>query len=137
MAWDKPAPELIGRFERWLPKDEQVRRRKMFGCPCAFVNGNMFVGVYQQNLVVRLPETRRNQLIAAKRAKPFTVMGRTMHEYVLLDRPLDRDEADLAALIAEAFAYAGALAPKIPRPRKTPTPKQAASRGKPGARARR
>lgn len=137
MAWDRPAPELIARFDGWLPKDERVQRRKMFGCPCAFVNGNMFVGVHEQNLVVRLPESRRRQLIAAERARPFTVMGRTMNEYVLVDQALGHDEADLAALIADAFAYASALPPKASKPQKARMPKKAAARAKPGARARR
>ncbi len=56
MAWEKPSETLIEHFGRWLPDDSNVERRKMFGCPCAFVNGNMFAGVHEQNLIVRLSE---------------------------------------------------------------------------------
>jgi TfoX/Sxy family transcriptional regulator of competence genes len=122
MAWEKPSPQLIAAFDTWLPADERVERRKMFGCPCAFVNGNMFAGVYQQSVILRLAEVRRAQLLAARRAEPFSVTGRTMREYVMVANALAFEEAVILALIAEAFAYAALLPPKVraTKPQKPP-----------------
>jgi hypothetical protein len=121
MPWEKPSSELTARFDAWLPKDARVERRRMFGCPCAFVNGNMFCGLHERNVIVRLPQMRRDQLLADERAAPFTVMGRTMREYVAVSGALRRGEDEMAALIADAFAYASTLPPKTPRPRKPAT----------------
>lgn len=41
----KPTPEAIAAFEESLPTNPEVVRKKMFGMPAAFVNGNMFFGV--------------------------------------------------------------------------------------------
>jgi TfoX/Sxy family transcriptional regulator of competence genes len=84
----------------------------MFGCPCAFVNGNMFAGVYRQSVVVRLTEPARERLLAEGQAQPFSVGGRTMREYVMLADALARTHADTIALIGEAFAFANALPAK-------------------------
>lgn len=79
----------------------------------------MCAGVYGDAVVLRLPEARRTELLAHGGAQPFTVMGRTMREYLLL--PADRlaDAAALAAAIAEAAAFAVSLPDKPKRaPRK-------------------
>ena len=112
MAWEKPSVQLIERFDTWLPADPRVERRRMFGCPCAFVNGNMFAGVYRQSVVVRLNESTRERLLAEGRAEPFSVSGRTMREYIMLTDALARTHADTIALIDEAFAFASALPAK-------------------------
>jgi hypothetical protein len=123
MPWEKPSAELTARFDAWLPDDARVERRRMFGCPCAFVGGNMFCGLHERNVIVRLPGPRRDQMLADQRAAPFTVMGRTMREYVAVSGALPRGEKEMAALIADAFAYASALPPKSPKPRKPATPR--------------
>ena len=52
-AWKKVPAELARRFEAALPEAEGVERRQMFGCPCAFVNGNMFAGLHEDRLILR------------------------------------------------------------------------------------
>jgi TfoX/Sxy family transcriptional regulator of competence genes len=121
MPWEKPSAELSARFDAWLPKDARVERRRMFGSPCAFVNGNMFCGLHERNVIVRLPETRRDQLLADESAAHFTVMGRTMREYVALGGALGRDSEEIAALIADAFSYASGLPRKTSKARKPAT----------------
>jgi TfoX/Sxy family transcriptional regulator of competence genes len=115
MAWEKPAPALVERFDASLPQDPAVERRKMFGCPCAFVNGNMFAGVHEQNLILRLDEAGRARAREHHGAGPFTAMGRTMREYVALPGAAQRPAAEVARLVAEAFAYARSLPAKKPR----------------------
>ena len=115
--WEHPSAELIARFDACLPKAEGVARRQMFGCPCAFVNGNMFSGVHEHRLIVRLAEKDRTSLAKAPDAGPFVVMGRTMREYIAFERPLDRAPRDLQKWMTRALAYAQTLAPKMKRPR--------------------
>jgi hypothetical protein len=56
MKWRKTPEQLVNTFLAALPEDARVERRKMFGYPCAFVNGNMFTGLHQENLIIRLAE---------------------------------------------------------------------------------
>jgi TfoX/Sxy family transcriptional regulator of competence genes len=118
MAWEPPSDRLVARFDALLPRNALIVRRKMFGCPCAFVNGNMFAGVYQQSIVLRLPEDPRSALLHHGRAQPFTVRGRTMREYALIPEALEAVERDLAEWIRQAFEFARGLAPKASKTRK-------------------
>ena len=67
--WEKPSDELIEKFYASLPDDNGVERKKMFGLPCAFVNGNMAVGMFAQSIMVRLNEKERVEWISKKGAK--------------------------------------------------------------------
>ena len=116
MAWAKPSPRLIARFDRALPADPRIERRQMFGCPCAFTGGQMFAGLFQEQLFVRLGEAERAALLAEPGAAPFVPMpGRVMREYVCVPRPLTSRR--LPQWLLAAFAYAASLPPKATRPR--------------------
>jgi TfoX/Sxy family transcriptional regulator of competence genes len=115
MGWQKSSPELCARFDAALPDDTRVERRRMFGYPCAFVNGHMFTGLHEQNLIVRLPEDQRVALIGDGRARAFAVMGRTMREYVAVNDPLDVRERRLREWLAAAFTHTAGLPTKPAR----------------------
>ncbi len=57
----------------------------MFGYPAAFRNGNMFAGLFQHSMILRLsPEDRANLAVRAG-ARAFEPMpGRPMREYVVV-----------------------------------------------------
>ncbi len=112
-AWKKVTPELTALFDSCLPSGFGVERRQMFGCPAAFVNGNMFACAHETRLVVRLPQAERERLLAEPGAGPFTVMGRTMREYAAIENPLERSSDELTRWIASALAHAGALPAKL------------------------
>jgi len=46
-TWKKVPAELAAAFDAALPPAVDVERRKMFGCPTAFVNGNLFAGLHE------------------------------------------------------------------------------------------
>ena len=58
----------------------------MFGCPVFFVNSNMFSGVFEDDIFIRLSEKDRKELFSKyDEAAPFEPMkGRKMKEYVVL-----------------------------------------------------
>jgi TfoX/Sxy family transcriptional regulator of competence genes len=132
MPWKKSPPQLIEAFDAALPADPRVERRQMFGYPCAFVGGNMFTGLHEDNLVVRLSPEARAELLAKRGAAPFQPMGRVMREYVLVPKAMTVRKQELAAWLAEAFRFASSL-PSKPDKRKAKAP--AAKKG--GARSRR
>lgn len=107
--WEKSSAELVSRFDSCLPKAPGVERKQMFGYPCAHVNGNMFAGLHEQRLALRLSEQDRAALVKQPGAAPFEVMGRTMREYVVIENALERTPRDVSAWMQRALAYVQTL----------------------------
>ena len=126
MAWTKASQGMIDLFDACLPDGPGLERRKMFGYPCAFVNGNMFAGLFQEIAFARLPPGLHAELDAEFGARAFEPMpGRPMQAYVVLPEEVLDDEARYAEVLGAAFAFTSALPPKEkkpPKPRKSRTP---------------
>jgi TfoX/Sxy family transcriptional regulator of competence genes len=123
MAWKKPSAQLIETFDAILP-GPPAERRLMFGFPAAFVNGNMFMGLHEERLILRLDNQPRQELLAGG-AKLFEPMkGRPMKEYVVAPAALVDDRAALGTWAHKAFAYGKSLPPKTKKPAKRPAAKK-------------
>jgi TfoX/Sxy family transcriptional regulator of competence genes len=109
MVWRKPTPELIQFLDEVLARYD-CQRKPMFGSPVYWVNGNMFAGVHQNSLFLRLSEADRQAVFAATdEATPFEPMpGRPMREYVVLPETL------FPEWVERAHRYALTLPPKAP-----------------------
>ncbi len=59
MAWTKSPQPLIDLFDQSVPSNNSVSRRQMFGYPAAFANGNLFIGLHQNDFIMRLSEPDR------------------------------------------------------------------------------
>ncbi len=106
----KPAPrEWIDAFDAGLPVD--VERRKMFGYPAAFVNGNMAAGLHRDDLVLKLDEKDRAALMK-NGGKPFIVMGRTMGAFAVAPSDFKNKPAELKKWLARSVAFAASLPAK-------------------------
>jgi TfoX/Sxy family transcriptional regulator of competence genes len=110
---EKPSDELIKKFYAALPDDKKVERKKLFGFPCAFVNGNMAFGLHNKNIIARLDEEQRNDWIKNKNAKLFEPMpGRPMKEYITLPKNVVDDPSSLSQILQLSFKYVLTLKPK-------------------------
>ncbi len=119
MAWRKSPQSLIDLFYEVLPDDPRIERRKMFGYPCAFLNGNMFTGLHQENFIVRLSEDDRKHANEQYGTQPFDPMkGRPMREYIALPEEIMADEDALKDWVERSLSFASALPPKEKKPRK-------------------
>lgn len=120
-AWRKPDEELVRRLDETvatLEFDQPVDYRPMFGCPAYFTGGNMFAGVWQETMMLRLSEEDRAEVTAAGGA-PFEPMpGRPMKEYVALPPAMVADPDAAARWVHRAAEYAASLPPKEKKPRK-------------------
>jgi TfoX-like protein len=113
--FEKPAPELVGRFEAALTRAGRadVTRRPMFGHPCAWIGGNMATGLFAQEWWVRLPPDRLAAVIESGEARGLEVMpGRAMKGYVVMPPNVTEDTAALDSWIREALDYTATLPPK-------------------------
>jgi TfoX/Sxy family transcriptional regulator of competence genes len=108
----KPSPPaLVELFQELLPVTGAEARR-MFGCPCGFLHGNLFTGLFEDKLFVRLAEADRAALLAEEGAQPFDPMGgRPMREYVVVPGMwLEGDDDDkLRDWMMKAARYARTL----------------------------
>jgi len=100
-----------------------VTLKPMFGQLSAFVNGNMFCGIFGEELMVRLPET---EIAAVKKqgGRDFEPMaGHKMSGYVIVPGDWRAKPAPAVALITKALAHARAMPAKTPKT-KTATKKR-------------
>jgi TfoX/Sxy family transcriptional regulator of competence genes len=126
MQWRKSPQELIDLFVSVMPGPPAVQR-KMFGYPAGFINGNMFMGLFQDDMILRLPENLREEFLKIDGAKIFEPMpGRPMREYVAVPPGAIANRRELASWISRALEYGASLKPKLP----SSIPKKAATKAK-------
>jgi TfoX/Sxy family transcriptional regulator of competence genes len=115
MNLQKPSPDLANLFNSVLPDDPTVERRKMFGFPAAFVNGNLFASAHQTQVVVRLPDDAYATLLALPGASPFEPMpGRSMRGYAVLPESMQTHLDELREWMNLSFEWVAKLPPKKP-----------------------
>lgn len=113
MKWKKVSPEL-NRFleENMVPF--AADRRPMFGASTFFVNGNMFAGIHEDTIILRLSEADRRQIISQyDEVKLFEPMpGRFMKEYVTLPESVYHQPDVFRKWLERSYRYAASLKPK-------------------------
>ena len=116
----QPAPEkLVHLFEVAVQSVPQAQARKMFGYPVSFINGNMFAGLFEDKLFLRLSEDDRASLLRHRGTAPFEPMpGRPMREYVVVSSTILKSKTQLNTWLGKAFAYAQSLPPRSKSKRK-------------------
>jgi len=123
--WTKAPDTLVDQFNQLITGLPDTESRKMFGYPCAFSKNQMFFGVFQSNLFLRLSESDRKTFIEKYRTKLFEPMpGRPMKEYVLVPETLLNPPKDLKTWIEKGRTYASQLPAKPQKPKKATSSKE-------------
>ncbi len=116
--WRKARPEDVERFEAATAGIEGLEPRKMFGYPAVFLGGNMVAGLYQDMVMVRLPDAERQARLDAGWSLFKPMPGRPMREYVALPAEAFADPDATRGWIETAAAYVRTMPPKEPKARK-------------------
>jgi TfoX/Sxy family transcriptional regulator of competence genes len=120
MSMPQPAPPAVKLFEELIPAAPGVSAKRVFGQPAAFVNGNMFFGVFGKNLFVRLSEDDRAE---ARQTPGFVTFepspGRAMREYMVLPAGVRGDRVRARGWVARSLGYASSLKSKSPKKKGT------------------
>lgn len=125
MAWTKSPQSLIDLFEKSVPSGANISLRKMFGYPAAFAGGNLFIGLHQDDFIMRLSEQDRARFSAEYGERVFEPMrGRPMREYVRLPPELLSDARKRASWIRRSLQYAEAIPPKAKSPERSQSVKR-------------
>ncbi len=125
----KPSEHAKAAFSGLVPDDPSITLRPMFGNLAAFVNGNMFSGLFGEDLFVRLPDNDAAQ-VKRQGGRPFEPMpGRAMSGYVTVPPTWQKKPDSVRAWVVRALA----LTREMPAKTKKPAKAKAAAK-KPAAR---
>ena len=109
MQIPKPTEAGKARFRSAVPDDPRVEVKPMFGNLGAFVNGNMFAGLFGDDIGVKLDERDRELLVAAG-GSGFGPAERPMGGYLTV--PVGEEPE---RWIERALGHVATLPPKKPR----------------------
>ena len=112
MKIPKPSEEDKSYFRSIVPGEPGVTVKPMFGNVAAFVNGNMFMGLFGPAVGVRLSENDRDALRQIEGAAPFGPEDRPMREYVSLPQSWRADPAATELWVTRALEHTAAMPPK-------------------------
>ncbi len=123
----RPSEHAKAAFTRLVPDEPVITLKPMFGQLSAFVNGNMFCGLFGDDLVVRLPDA---EIAAVKKqgGRDFEPMaGHKMGGYVMVPGDWRAKPEPAAALIKRSLTVTRAMPAKQPKS-KTPAKKATAKK---------
>ena len=113
MAWKKASLEL-NELHSSLAEVYPCDKRQMFGFQVYFLNDNMFTGVYEDCVTLRLSrEDKAAVMEKHDEVVPFTPMGREMREYVLIPEAMLADREFTSEWFGRSYAYTSALPAKV------------------------
>jgi hypothetical protein len=128
-AWSSPAvlaadqPPAAGGWERTMAFDESlaarirdalarttgVGERKLFGCHCFFLAGNVLAGVWEDRLVVRLGPDQGEAALREPHVRAFDITGRPMRNWVAVEPEGVEDDDQLTEWIERAVKFVRTL----------------------------
>jgi TfoX/Sxy family transcriptional regulator of competence genes len=112
MSLPKPSEQAKAAFQKLVPGDPAVSTRPMFGNLAAFVNGNLFCGLFGEDLFVRVSDADQAK-IRKQGGKAFEPMpGRAMTGYVMVASGWQKKPDASRALVVTALAWSRALPAK-------------------------
>ncbi len=115
MQIPKPSEQDKADFRELVPDRPDVVVKPMFGNLGAYVNGNMFMGLFGAAIGVKLSEADRDELLGVAGAGPFGPPERPMGGYVSLPASWPRTGAQSRAWAQRSIDYVAALPAKAPK----------------------
>lgn len=109
----KPSEAAKAAFAKLVPGEPAVTLKPMFGQLSAFVNGNMFCGIFGEELVVRLPDEEIAKVKKQGGQDFEPVAGHRMTGYVIV--PGAWRERPPSSLVKRALEEARKLPAKGPK----------------------
>jgi hypothetical protein len=116
MEIPKPSDADKAYFRSLVPEGPGVQVKPMFGNLGAFVNGNMFMGLFGPDVGVRLAPDDAADLLGVDGAGPFGPTERPMGGYVSLP-PSMHGTPEATTWVGRALAFVGAMPPKAAKKR--------------------
>ena len=116
MQIPKPTEQDKDFLRAIVPDDPRVELKPMFGNLGAFVNGNMFAGLFGSTVGVRLIDAAsREELAAIEGTGPYGPAERPMGGYLALPQSWSTQPKLAASWVRTAMTQVAVLPPKAPK----------------------
>jgi TfoX/Sxy family transcriptional regulator of competence genes len=109
MAWDE---QLAGRIRSVVAGRDDIDERPMFGGLCLLAHGNMFAGVQNESLMLRVGPDCYDEALGRQHARLMDFTGRPLRGYVYVDPPGIATEAQLREWLELSLAFVDTLPAK-------------------------
>jgi TfoX/Sxy family transcriptional regulator of competence genes len=109
VAYDE---RLAERIRRATAERAGVTEKKMFGGLAFLLDGHMFCGVIDDELMVRLGEERAGSALDQPHTRPMDFTGRPLKGYIYVAPEGLAEEAELRVWVDAGAEFASALPPK-------------------------
>lgn len=128
MTYDE---KLSARVRRVLPPSDHIVEKHMFGGIAFLLDGRMFCGVTNKDLMVRVGPDAYEAALARPHVRPMDFTGRPLTGFVFVGPSGSRTDAAVTTWVRQATAFVSALPVqrKKVRPRRPPPrPRKKAAR---------
>lgn len=102
-------PWLADAVRAQLGERRDIQEKAMFGGLGFLLRGNMCVGVWRDQLILRLGEDRAVQALKDPVVRPFDITGRPMKGWVMIEAAEVEQSAKLASWVEACLQFAAAL----------------------------
>ena len=100
------------RIKKIISSWKNTDRKNMFGGVCHLWKGNMFCGVYEDFLILRLGEEKGSKALSLPHVRPFDITGKPMKGWVMVELDGFHSDNDLASWLNQAKEFVSSLPPK-------------------------
>jgi TfoX/Sxy family transcriptional regulator of competence genes len=120
MQMPKPSADASTAFRQLVPAGPTIALKPMFGNLAGFVNGNMFAGLFGDDLFVRLPDDEA-EAVRMGGGRDFEPMpGRAMKGYVMVRSDWQAHPDVVTPLVERALALTSEMPAKAAKEAKAP-----------------
>ena len=103
---------LADRIRDALARRKNVEEKKMFGCVCFFLDGNVLAGVWKDRLIARLGPDEGEAAMLEPHVRAFDITGKPMRDWVAVEPEGVEDDDQLKAWIERAVKFGRTLPKK-------------------------
>ncbi len=109
--------QLASRIRQILKRKRNLEEKKMFGGLTFMLNGHMCCGVEKNNLMVRVPRDRYQDLLKKPHARVMDLTGRPLKGFIFVGSDGVKMDSALKFWIDQAVQFVRSQPPKKAKPR--------------------
>jgi hypothetical protein len=103
---------LADRIRDVLARRKNVEEKKMFGCICFVLDGNVLAGVWKDRLIARIGPDESEGALREPHVRAFDITGKPMRNWVAVEPEGVEDDDQLKVWIERAVKFGRTLPKK-------------------------
>ena len=106
MVYDE---KLADRIKKTIGKNKKVTEKKMFGGLSFLLNGKMFCGVLNGDLVLRISHDKYEDALKKPNVRPMDFTGRPMKGFIYVNSNGCKSDKDIGKWVKLSYNYVESL----------------------------